>query len=483
MSLNQQSDGVLDRSPDQDGRGPGLGERLAGLRAVFGRLSVQVALVLVVAIGATAIPAVLGTRLGWFDGSTQGLALAIGIAIACEILLAGGVLGVLYFGLFRPAKRMLGEIGEILEGDGDLGRRVEVGGCVEVEQLVTRFNTLLGRFERLVVATNGVAEQVGESSSMLYEATNEQAQSLNMRLGEVAQLNEMTAEIHGAAEGIARNATAIQRVAEDVRVLMEAGRGEADGAIADVEAISAAVGEASTSIALLGDRSDEIGRLTKMIDDIAEQTNLLALNAAIEAARAGEHGRGFAVVADEVRKLADRTSQATAEIGNSITAIQNETEAAIERIAVGSESVQKGVVRVRTLAGSLDETLEGALSLQAEIDQVAAATAEQAAACENFMQTCSGLSGTIASLSGASQVIGLSINELSQKIDQLKNVVKSSQFRAADPRANEGRVPQHIPDRRVDPRGNARLAADLATESNARQEEAFVGRGFFNNAA
>ncbi len=480
MNLDEHQDQIAEQVSENAG---GLRERLGGVGNIFGRLSVQVSAVLLVSIGATAVPAVLGSRLGWFDGSANGLLLAVGIAIACELLLAGGVVGVLYLGLFRPVKRVMSEINEILEGDGDLGRRVDTTGCTEVNGLVTNFNTLLGRLERLIVATNGVAEQVGDSSNMLYEATNEQAQSLNLRLGEVAQLNEMTAEIHGAAEGIARNATAIQRVAEDVRVLMQAGKSEADGAIYDVEAISVAVGEASNSIALLGDRSDEIGRLTKMIDDIAEQTNLLALNAAIEAARAGEHGRGFAVVADEVRKLADRTSQATAEIGNSITAIQSETEAAIERIAVGSESVQKGVVRVRTLAGSLDETLDGASSLQAEIDQVAAATAEQAAACENFMQTCAGLSGTIASVSGASQVIGFSINELSQKIDQLKGVVKTSHFIAVDPRTKERNVPKDIQDRRLDPRENARLAADMAHETNAKQEQTFVGGGFFSNAA
>jgi len=378
-----------------------------------------------------------------------------------------------------PMARAARELEHINRGDGSLSRRVPVAGTATMRRAATTLNDIFSRLEHVIVALNDVVTKASESATMLHEGSNEQAGSLNDRLSEVAHMNQMTSEINDAASHIAESAQSISQVSQDVAHLMSNGKAEADGAIADSQTIAAAVGEASTSIAELGDRGEEIGRLTQTIDDIAEQTNLLALNAAIEAARAGEHGRGFAVVADEVRKLADRTSAATAEISRSIAAIQDDTTAAIERIAVGSERVESGTARMRTMGEALDRTLQRAHELTGDVDRVAAATAEQAATCENFMQVCFGISGTLAAVSGASQMIGAGISDLGFKIEQLRGVVDKSGFTGVDHRVPPGELPPEIAEQRHDPRVGAAQANEMMRGTRAMAEE---GEAFQNAA-
>ncbi|MEM7755493.1 MAG: methyl-accepting chemotaxis protein, partial [Planctomycetota bacterium] len=356
------------------------------------------------------------------------------------------------------APRIASRLEDLQCGSGNLNARIVPSGPPRLHAMASHFNGLLERFERLVAAVNGVTGQAHESAQMLSEGATEQSNSLNERLGEIAQLNTMTTEINEAATDIATSAASMATASQEVRDLMAEGKTVAEQAIVDTQTIASAVGEASISIAQLGDRSDDIGRLTQTIDEIAEQTNLLALNAAIEAARAGEHGRGFAVVADEVRKLADRTGAATEEITRCVNSIQDETTQAIDRIAVSSDRVETGTSKMRDMGDRLNATLERADHLNSQIDRVAAATAEQAATCESFMQICFNISGTLAAVSGASQMIGFGINDLAEKINQLNGVLTNSKFTFVDPRSLLGEVPEGAEEMRTDPRATAESA-------------------------
>jgi methyl-accepting chemotaxis protein len=151
-----------------------------------------------------------------------------------------------------------------------------------------------------------------------------------------------------------------------------------------MKSIASLVEASSTGIAELGARSDEIGRIIEVINDIADQTNLLALNAAIEAARAGEHGRGFAVVADEVRKLADRTTKATGEVATSIKAIQEGTGTAVKSMQSVTERVSVGVELAEQAGKSLGTICDGTGSVAMIIESIASATHEQTSACEEI---------------------------------------------------------------------------------------------------
>jgi methyl-accepting chemotaxis protein len=143
--------------------------------------------------------------------------------------------------------------------------------------------------------------------------------------------------------------------------------------------IAASVQESARTVASLGERSDQIGAIVGTIEDIADQTNLLALNAAIEAARAGEQGRGFAVVADEVRALAERTTRATREIGEMIKTIQGETSGAVGSMELAVREVEKGMESSRKSGEALQHILQAINDVTAQIHQIATAAEEQTA--------------------------------------------------------------------------------------------------------
>jgi methyl-accepting chemotaxis protein len=191
--------------------------------------------------------------------------------------------------------------------------------------------------------------------------------------------------------------------------------------------INAAVSNGSKSVEALGVRGEQIGSIIATINDIADQTNLLALNAAIEAARAGEHGRGFAVVADEVRKLAERTTQATNEVSSSIQAIQSETRAAVERMEEGVAEVVKGVELAGTAGQSLTMIVNSSGEVTHMIQSIAAAAEEQSAAAEQVSRSVEAIAiETRETTEGTRQAVQAAA-DLSNRAESLRRLV--SQFK------------------------------------------------------
>jgi methyl-accepting chemotaxis protein len=172
---------------------------------------------------------------------------------------------------------------------------------------------------------------------------------------------------------VAEHASQTAAHAQVARDLSVQGADVVAAASREIERIARSVEDSAVVIAALGERSEAISGIVKVIREIADQTNLLALNAAIEAARAGEQGRGFAVVADEVRKLAERTSSATTEIGAVILAIQSETRSAIAAIDSGSAQANAGAELARRAAGSLGQITDGARQTMESVDAIACA--------------------------------------------------------------------------------------------------------------
>ena len=186
----------------------------------------------------------------------------------------------------------------------------------------------------------------------------------------------------------------VQQVSENSNKAAEASRQAADTArqggtivedtLAKMRAIAESVGQTARKVQELGKSSNQIGQIIGVIDDIADQTNLLALNAAIEAARAGEQGRGFAVVADEVRKLAERTSKATKEITQMIQSIQTETRSAVEAMQAGTKQVELGVESTTQAGCSLQEIIKMSVGVGDMVMQIATAATQQASATEEI---------------------------------------------------------------------------------------------------
>ncbi|MEW6653432.1 MAG: methyl-accepting chemotaxis protein, partial [Bacteroidota bacterium] len=193
--------------------------------------------------------------------------------------------------------------------------------------------------------------------------------------------------------------------------------------------IAVVVKQSADTVQQLGKSSDQIGEIVQVIDDIADQTNLLALNAAIEAARAGEQGRGFAVVADEVRKLAERTTKATKEIANMIKQIQKDTSEAVISMTSGTVEVEKGKELADEAGKSLSQIISGAEQVVDIVTQVAAASEEQSSAAEQISKNLESINHvTNESATGIQQIARASedLNRLTLNLQELISRFKIS---------------------------------------------------------
>ena len=187
--------------------------------------------------------------------------------------------------------------------------------------------------------------------------------------------------------------------------------------------IAERVTNSAKAVESLGARSDQIGAIVGTIEDIADQTNLLALNAAIEAARAGEQGRGFAVVADEVRALAERTTRATREIGEMIKAIQKDTKAAVITMNEGVIEVGKGSEKAASSGRALEQILEQINSVTSQIAQVATAAEEQTSTTAEISNNMQQITDVVHQTASGSQESAAAANQLSTLAEELRKIV------------------------------------------------------------
>ncbi|MCU0842413.1 MAG: methyl-accepting chemotaxis protein [Thiobacillaceae bacterium] len=230
---------------------------------------------------------------------------------------------------------------------GDLSDRARLEGNDELARVARGFNQMALDFSRLIGDIRQSAEAVSLAARRTAENSGAVADNSNRQEGlsqdTAREADQMAEKIASAGDNIA----GIVAAADEASELASRGLQVVNGATQGIQAIARSVADTTRMVTSLGQQSDEIGRIVGVIKDIADQTNLLALNAAIEAARAGEQGRGFAVVADEVRKLAERTTQATVEISGTIQNIQQDTIKAVAAMGQGNQEVEGGVSMAR----------------------------------------------------------------------------------------------------------------------------------------
>jgi methyl-accepting chemotaxis protein len=307
-----------------------------------------------------------------FGTGTQGAVIGIVVLLAVASVLAFMLEG----GLVRRLNELCSAI-ERTYMDGDLTRRVPEDGSDEVTATAAAFNKLMASISTIIGKVFFNSVEVARASGLLIgEANNVAAGSNQQRdaaLSAASAMNQLTERMHH----VSQNATDTAHIAESASGLSAEGMKIVHNASAEMEKIATSVTQSSEVVCILGERSKAISGIVQTIREIADQTNLLALNAAIEAARAGEQGRGFAVVADEVRKLAERTSQATGEISSMISAIQGETQSAIVSIAAGTGQAKNGADLAQQAADSLERINQGARETMEKVDAIAAAIDEQ----------------------------------------------------------------------------------------------------------
>ena len=308
--------------------------------------------------------------------------------LAAFHLLAGLAVGVLPFLILKSS--LLDPLSELrrtiqaTRSDGDLSRRSPLAGSTATVETAKAFNELMESFQGIVGKICYNSLQVAEAAeTLIKEAKSVAGGSDQQHRAAEATMHAME-EMNIGINQVAENAELTAANAQAARELSQKGAEIVGRASTEIERIARSVEQSATVVAALGERSQAISGIVRVIHDIADQTNLLALNAAIEAARAGEQGRGFAVVADEVRKLAERTTAATKEIGDMIGAIQGETESAIASIQQGSAQARSGAELARQAAESLERINQGAQQTMEKIEAIASAIQEQSANGQNI---------------------------------------------------------------------------------------------------
>jgi len=338
------------------------------------------------------------------------------------ILLQAGLATWLIRQVLKPVNAMVLLLKDVAEGEGDLTKRLDESSKDEIAEASGWFNQFIEKIQTIIgqVATNST--QLASAATQLH-ATSEQiatgAEEVACQTSTVATASE---EMAATSADIAQTCHHAADSAKLASSAAESGAAVVQSTVNGMAKIASRVQETAKTVETLGSRSDQIGAIIGTIEDIADQTNLLALNAAIEAARAGEQGRGFAVVADEVRALAERTTKATKEIGDMIKSIQQETKAAVREMEEGVHEVELGMQEAEKSGNALAEILDQITSVNNQVAQIATAAEEQTATTNeitNNIQQVTEVVQTTAKGAMDSAEAASSVNQLANELHTL----------------------------------------------------------------
>ena len=327
------------------------------------------------------------------------------------------------FSILKPLKQIVAVLGELSEGDGDLTRRLDIAARDETGQLAFSFNRFVDKLHGIISEVKKSATAVSESAGNLSVITDSTSAGVDQQRQQTEQAATAVTQMASTIQEVAKSAEQAAAAAVTSNSKANEGRIVVSDTVDAITELSGDVEATSQVMRKLKSDSENIGTVLDVIKGIAEQTNLLALNAAIEAARAGEQGRGFAVVADEVRTLAQRTQKSTDEIGQMIESLQNEANRAAAAAEQGRDRAKHTVAQAMQAGQALDTIIEGIETINDMNAQIASASEEQSVVAEEIAErvvTIQGISEQTAAGSADTANASTRLNLLS---DQLLKIV------------------------------------------------------------
>jgi methyl-accepting chemotaxis protein len=349
------------------------------------------------------------------------LAIAVLVAVACAFLISRSIT--------RPLAGMLAMLKDIAQGEGDLTKRLDASARDELGEVSHWFNQFVEKLNNIIGQVALTTSQVAAGAGQVHTASVQMATGAGQVASQSGTIATASEEMAATSGSIAQNCGMAADASEQANQKAVAGSLVVESTVQIMNQIAERVKATSATIESLGTRSDQIGEIIGTIEDIADQTNLLALNAAIEAARAGEQGRGFAVVADEVRALAERTTRATREISEMIKSIQQETGHAVNTM---EESVQK-VEQGREEAARSGEAIQGILQqineVTMQVNQIATAAEQQTATTSEISRNMIEITGVVHHTANGAHESAAAATLLNQVAEDLRCLV--GQFKLA----------------------------------------------------